>query len=436
MTALALRFSGSIGELSLADQKALLDREAEDDDLVRDTVAATIDLVRREGDQALRALAREYDGSLSDRLEIPMSECDDALNRLPGEVRRALERAARNIETVHRAGVPVEIKSSPEPGISISRRPLPLERVGVYAPGGKAAYPSSVLMGAVPARVAGVREVVVATPPGASGVPSRAVLAACAVAGVNRVFAAGGAGAIAAMAYGTSTIPRVDCIVGPGNRWVTEAKLQVAKVVSTDSPAGPSELLVIADDSADPAGIAREVIAQAEHDEDACVVVLAMDSATADRIEGSVLAQAAATSRKATVSKALANQGGVLTAGSRDQAIALANAYAPEHLLLAVRDAETWQSAILNAGAVFVGSTTSVTLGDYITGANHVLPTAGRARSYSGLSIDTFFRWTSFQHVSRDALRSLAQDTAILAELEGLDAHARAAQALAGGEPQ
>lgn len=436
MTALALRFSGSIGELSLADQKALLDREAEDDDLVRDTVAATIDLVRREGDQALRALAREYDGSLSDRLEIPMSECDDALNRLPGEVRRALERAARNIETVHRAGVPVEIKSSPEPGISISRRPLPLERVGVYAPGGKAAYPSSVLMGAVPARVAGVREVVVATPPGASGVPSRAVLAACAVAGVNRVFAAGGAGAIAAMAYGTSTIPRVDCIVGPGNRWVTEAKLQVAKVVSTDSPAGPSELLVIADDSADPAGIAREVIAQAEHDEDACVVVLAMDSATADRIEGSVLAQAAATSRKATVSKALANQGGVLTAGSRDQAITLANAYAPEHLLLAVRDAETWQSAILNAGAVFVGSTTSVTLGDYITGANHVLPTAGRARSYSGLSIDTFFRWTSFQHVSRDALRSLAQDTAILAELEGLDAHARAAQALAGGEPQ
>lgn len=436
MTALALRFSGSIGELSLADQKALLDREAEDDDLVRDTVAATIDLVRREGDQALRALAREYDGSLSDRLEIPMSECDDALNRLPGEVRRALERAARNIETVHRAGVPVEIKSSPEPGISISRRPLPLERVGVYAPGGKAAYPSSVLMGAVPARVAGVREVVVATPPGASGVPSRAVLAACAVAGVNRVFAAGGAGAIAAMAYGTSTIPRVDCIVGPGNRWVTEAKLQVAKVVSTDSPAGPSELLVIADDSADPAGIAREVIAQAEHDEDACVVVLAMDSATADRIEGSVLAQAAATSRKATVSKALANQGGVLTAGSRDQAITLANAYAPEHLLLAVRDAETWQSAILNAGAVFVGSTTSVTLGDYITGANHVLPTAGRARSYSGLSIDTFFRWTSFQHVSRDALRSLAQDTAILAELEGLDAHARAAQTLAGGEPQ
>lgn len=436
MTALALRFSGSIGELSLADQKALLDREAEDDDLVRDTVAATIDLVRREGDQALRALAREYDGSLSDRLEIPMSECDDALNRLPGEVRRALERAARNIETVHRAGVPVEIKSSPEPGISISRRPLPLERVGVYAPGGKAAYPSSVLMGAVPARVAGVREVVVATPPGASGVPSRAVLAACAVAGVNRVFAAGGAGAIAAMAYGTSTIPRVDCIVGPGNRWVTEAKLQVAKVVSTDSPAGPSELLVIADDSADPAGIAREVIAQAEHDEDACVIVLAMGSATADRIEGSVLAQAAATSRKATVSKALANQGGVLTAGSRDQAITLANAYAPEHLLLAVRDAETWQSAILNAGAVFVGSTTSVTLGDYITGANHVLPTAGRARSYSGLSIDTFFRWTSFQHVSRDALRSLAQDTAILAELEGLDAHARAAQALAGGEPQ
>lgn len=434
MTIPALRFSGSVGDLSLADRRALLDREAEDDDLVRDTVSAIIDLVRRDGDDALRALAREYDGSLSDRLEVPMSTCHDALNRLSGDVREALERAARNIDTVHRASIPATMETSPEPGITITRRALPLDSAGVYAPGGKAAYPSSVLMGAVPARVAGVKEVVVCTPPGASGVPSQAVLAACAIAGVDRVFAVGGAGAIAAMAYGTATIPRVDCIVGPGNRWVTEAKLQVARVVSTDAPAGPSELLVIADESADPAAIGREVIAQAEHDESACVIVLALDSAVADRIEGSILAQAAATSRKTTVMRALANQGGVLTASNRDQAIALANGYAPEHLLLAVRDAEAWMDAIVNAGAVFVGATSSVTFGDYMTGANHVLPTAGRARSYSGLSTGNFFKWTTFQQISNDALRGVARDVALFAEIEGLDAHARAAQALATGD--
>jgi histidinol dehydrogenase len=250
---------------------------------------------------------------------------------------------------------------------------------------------------------------------------------------VDRVFAVGGAGAIAALAYGTQTIPRVDIIVGPGNAWVTEAKLQVARAVAIDLPAGPSELLVLADDSADPAVVAREMLAQAEHDEDACVIALTTDGALAERIEGSLLAQAAATRRAAIVRKALASHGGVLSAGSREQAIAFANAWAPEHLLLVVSEPGLWLPEIRNAGAVFVGETSSVAFGDYVTGANHVLPTGGLARSYSGLSTLDFIRWVSEQTVSADAARRLSEDVALLANAEGLDAHARAAAAWAGG---
>jgi histidinol dehydrogenase len=260
------------------------------------------------------------------------------------------------------------------------------------------------------------------------------VLAACALAKVDRVFAVGGAGAIAAMAYGTETIPQVDRIVGPGNAWVTEAKLQVARVVAIDSPAGPSELLVLADESADPATVAREMVAQAEHDEAACVVAVTLGDAMADRVEASLLAQSAAASRATIVRAALEGNGGVLSAESREQALAFANAYAPEHLLLVVADADAWKREIRNAGAVFVGATSSVAYGDYITGGNHVLPTGGLARVYSGLSTLDFVRWVSEQTVTRDAARRLAGDVGRLAAVEGLDAHARAALAWAGSE--
>lgn len=434
MSLVSLRFSGSLENLRPEDQKALLHRGVVDDDLVRDTVGAIIDVVRRDGDAALRALVREYDGVNLKALEVPAERCAEALERLDPELRRAMEHAARNIETVHRAMLPSVSEVSPEPGITVTRRPVPLDRVGVYAPGGKAAYPSSVLMGAVPARVAGVREIIVCTPPGPTGAPSAAVLAACALAGVDRVFAVGGAGAIAAMAYGTESIPQVDRIVGPGSAWVAEAKLQVARVVAIDSPAGPSELLVLADDSADPAIVAREMIAQAEHDEAACVVAVTLGVPLADRVEASLLAQAAAASRAAIVREALARNGGILSADSREQALAFANAYAPEHLLLAVGDATAWQRDIRNAGAVFVGATSSVAFGDYITGGNHVLPTGGLARAYSGLSTLDFIRWVSEQQVTRDAAQRLAGDVARLAKVEGLDGHARAALAWGGGE--
>lgn len=434
MTLVSLRFTGSLDGLRPADRTALLDRRPPDDDLLRDTVAATIDVVRREGDSALRSLIREYDGVNIKALEVPPDRCREALELLAPPLRAAMERAVRNIEIVHRSMLPVTTTVVPEPGVVVKRRPVPLDRVGVYAPGGKAAYPSSVLMGAVPARVVGVREVILCTPPDSSGRPSDVVLAACMLSGVDRVFAAGGAGAIAAMAYGTETIPRVDRIVGPGGAWFTEAKLQVSRAVSIDGPAGPSELLVLADESADPAVVAREMIAQAEHDEAACVVAVALGVEQADRIEGSLLAQAAATRRSDIVRKALAGQGGVLSTNSREQALAFANAYAAEHLLLAVADPTLWQDEIRNAGAVFVGATSSVAFGDYMTGANHVLPTGGLARAYSGLSTSDFVRWVSEQHVDGQGAASLAFDVAALAEVEGLDGHARAARAWTSGE--
>jgi histidinol dehydrogenase len=299
-----------------------------------------------------------------------------------------------------------------------------LRRVGIYSPGGRAAYASSVLMAGIPAKVARVSEIILCSPPQKDGYPARVVLAACEIAGVDRVFAIGGAGAIAAMAYGTESIPRVDRIVGPGNAYVAEAKLQVSRDVGIDSPAGPSELLVICDRNVDVETIAREVIAQAEHDVNACVVVVALDDETASAITDAI----GSTEGLADVARtALAQRGGVLCAGSIAEAVEFAAEFAPEHLLLAVEDADRVLPDIRNAGCVFVGEQSSVVFGDYITGGNHVLPTGGLARSYSGLGPLDFVRWTSYQKLTRAAARRLSADTAVLANAEGLPAHAAAA---------
>lgn len=433
MSMLTLRYRGPVTGLEDDDRRTLFDRTPADDDLVRDTVCAIIDLVKREGDSALRSLAREYDQVKLTALEVPRNAWQEALDGLDAALVAALRRTARNLETVHRAALPAATRVEPEPGIVIERVPHPLARVGVYAPGGKASYPSSVLMGAIPARVAGVREVIVCSPPDKSGQPPPGVLAACAVAGVDRVFAIGGAGAVAAMAFGTATVPRVDAIVGPGNAYVTAAKVQVASTVMIDAPAGPTELLVLADETADAAMVAREMIAQAEHDESACVVTLAQGREVAERIEASLHLQAAATNRTAIVKRALEGQGGVLQATSRDQMVAFATMYAPEHLLIVMNDAPAIAGAVRNAGTIFVGPSASVSFGDYMTGANHVLPTGGAARAYSGLSIDAFLRWTTVQHITADAAASLAAPVGVFADAEGLDGHARAARAHASG---
>jgi histidinol dehydrogenase len=312
--------------------------------------------------------------------------------------------------------------------VIVGRRPDPLARAGVYAPGGRALYPSSVLMGAIPARVAGVGEVILCSPPGPSGVPAPIMLAAAEIAGVDRVFSAGGAGAIAAMAYGTQTIPRADRIAGPGNVYVAAAKLQVASDAGIDAPAGPSELLIVADHSSAADAIAREVLAQAEHDPDAAVVVIATSPEIAAAVARAVQCLVPFEKRADIIAASLAARGALLVAPDVASAIRFSNDWAPEHLLLAVRDPDAVLRDVVSAGTVCLGTTTSVVFGDYLTGANHVLPTGGAARRYSGLSTLDFVRWTTYQRVTESAARSLAGDAAILAMAERLPAHAAAAR--------
>jgi len=429
MKAGRLRFRGPLRALSDADRAQLLDRAPATDDMVRTTSEAIIDVVRRDGDAALISLAREYDKVRLKSLEVPRDAWRDALHSLDPSLRAAMERAAANIRAVHAAAVPQRIETSPEPGVVVGRRPDPLHRVGVYAPGGRAAYPSSVLMGAIPARVAGVAEVIICAPPTSGSQPEAATLAAAELCGVDRLFAVGGAGAIAAMAYGTASIPRVDRIVGPGNAYVAQAKLLVSNVVGIDSPAGPSELLIVADDSADPARLAAEMLAQAEHDPEAVVALVATDETLGSKVTDAIEKFLPVQGRRAIIERALAEHGAILTVASLRDAVTFAGLFAPEHLLLATRDADALLDDIRSAGTVFVGETSSVTFGDYITGANHVLPTGGLARSYSGLSTTDFVRWTTYQRVDRDAAARLAQDVAVFAEAEHLPAHAAAARA-------
>jgi histidinol dehydrogenase len=432
----ALRARGPLAALDDATRVALVDRASTTDASVRSRTTAIIEQVRARGDAALIDFARDFDKVTLTALEVPRAEWDAALASLDAGLRQSLERAARNIAAVHTAFRPTETVCSPEPGITVGRRPDPLQRVGIYAPGGRAAYPSSLLMGAIPARVAGVHEVIVCSPPGPDGRPSPVVLAAAALAGVDRVFALGGAGAIAALALGTDTVPRVDRIMGPGNAYVAEAKLQLVSSVVIDSPAGPSELLVLADDSADADAIAREMMAQAEHDPDAAVVtVLAGDdagvAALADAVVAALDTQLASAPRADVVRTSLAARGGIVTVPTLAEGIAFASEWAAEHLLLVVRDdvRDETLAALRSAGTIFVGASSSVAYGDYMTGANHVLPTAGAGRSYSGLSTLDFVRWTTWQEVTPDAAARLADDVGRFADAEGLPAHAAAARA-------
>ena len=421
--------SGRASELAGEMRRLVLERTTSSDPVVRERVAAIVERVKRDGDVALRALAVELDGVALEALEVPRGRWTRALDGLSAPLRRAMERAARNIETAHAAFRPVAQEVETEPGVIVGRRPDPLGCVGVYAPGGRAVYPSSVLLGADPARVAGVGQIVLCSPPQPDGSPAPVVLAAAALAGVDRVFALGGAGAIAAMAHGTDSVPRVDRIVGPGNAYVAEAKLQVSGNVAIDSPAGPSELLVIADASADPGVVARELVAQAEHDPDTFVLAIVVGAGVARAIEDALTVAIESAPRQAIVAAALAARGGVLAADDLDEAIALANEIAAEHVLIAVESPERVLGKLRGAGTVFVGSTSSVAFGDYMTGANHVLPTGGLARCYSGLSALDFVRWTTWQRIDRDAARRLADDVGIFAAAEGLPGHGAAARA-------
>lgn len=427
------RFTGRFFDLPGDDKTLILNRTLNLESSVRNTVAAIIARVRQSGDRALREMALELDRVELTDLEVPRARLEEALDSVSPNLRAAMERSVRNLRAFHEFQRPVASSITIEPGVTLGRRPDPFDRVGIYAPGGRAAYPSSVLMGAVPAKIGGVREVILCSPPVTGGLPSASVMAAAQLAGVDRVFAVGGAGAIAAMSLGTATIPRSSKVVGPGNAYVAEAKLQLATAAAFDSPAGPSELLVIADETANAEAVTREVLAQAEHDPKAIVMVVAIGEVVAARIETMISSEMLSARRSEIIAESLSSRGGVVSVTSRAEAVEISNSFAPEHLLIATSNPDEMLEQIRNAGTVFLGESSSVAFGDYMTGANHVLPTGGLAQSYSGLSALDFIRWTTFQTVTPDAAAAMANDVSVFAEAEGLYAHGTSAMAWARG---
>ncbi|MEF9977143.1 MAG: histidinol dehydrogenase [Thermomonas sp.] len=397
---------------------------------VRSGVAAIFDAVAAEGDAALRAYTRQFDGVDLAEFEVDPAEFDAAIEQVPAEVRAAISEAASRIEAFHRAGIasPYEVETAP--GLLCQRVQRPIARVGLYVPAGSAPLPSTALMLTIPARLAGCREIILCTPPRKDGTADPAVLLAARQAPGVRVFKLGGAQAIAAMAIGTDRIPRCDKLFGPGNGWVDEAKRQALQRpggIAIDMPAGPSEVLVIADAGADPAFVASDLLSQAEHGPDSQVLLVSDSDVLLDAVAIEVDAQLACLPRADIATKALAASRLVLV---RDiaQAIEVSDAYAPEHLILAVRDPRAWLDRVQNAGSIFLGDWTPEALGDYCSGSNHVLPTGGAARAWSGLSVASFQKAITVQDASRIGIAAAGPCAAVLAHAEGLQAHARAVE--------
>jgi histidinol dehydrogenase len=409
---------------------ALTTREADEDEAVDRAVAAILADVRARGDAAVLDYTRQFDrvtaASVRD-LEVPPAELERAAATLDPGLRDALAQAAARVRVYHERQRAESWAHTEPDGTTLGQRLTPLDRVGLYVPGGKAAYPSSVLMNALPARVAGVRELVMCVPT-PDGERHPLVLAAAAIAGVDRVFAIGGAQAVGALAYGTATVPAVDKIVGPGNAYVAAAKRRVFGTVGIDMIAGPSEILIICDGTTDPDWIAMDLFAQAEHDEAAQAILFTPDAAFLDRVAASIDRQLAAMPRREVIRTALATRGALVLVQSLEEACELANRLAPEHLELAVRDPEAWVDRIRHAGAIFLGRYSPEVLGDYCAGPNHVLPTSRTARFSSPLGVYDFQKRSSIVNVSRAGARSLGLIAAALAQGEGLPAHARSAE--------
>ncbi|ELZ94106.1 bifunctional histidinal dehydrogenase/ histidinol dehydrogenase [Haloferax mucosum ATCC BAA-1512] len=413
-----------LADLGPDARRAFFERDAGVAD-VRSDVHDIVERVNREGDVALREFSREFDDVEVGNIDVT-DAAERAYDEIDDDVREAIETAAANIREFHERQVPEEWRETfgNDGRRELGRRYRPLSRVGVYAPGGTAAYPSSVLMGVIPAKVAGVEHVAVATPPADTMNP--VTLAAMHVAGADAVYSVGGAQGIAALAYGTETVNAVQKVVGPGNKWVTAAKAEVRGDVDIDFLAGPSEVLVVADETAEARFVAADLVAQAEHDPNASVVAVTDDAALADEIVGEVERQAADSARTETIETALENDAsGVLVARSMSEAVLFAEEYAAEHLSIQADDDEALLDRIDSAGSVFLGPYTPVAAGDYASGTNHVLPTGASAKRQGGLSVDHFVRSTTVQRLDRDALSGLSETITTLAEAEGLDAHAR-----------
>jgi histidinol dehydrogenase len=410
----------AVSDLSPAERAAFFDRDAGVSE-VEESVSEIISRVSSEGDVALRSYASEFDDVEVGNLDIT-DEAERGYEAVDPDLRDAIETAAENVRAFHERQVPEDWRETFD-GRELGRRYRPLERVGVYAPGGMASYPSSVLMGVVPAKVAGVDHVAVVTPP-AEEIPP-ATLAAAHVADADAIYQSGGAQAIAALAYGTETIPAVEKIVGPGNRWVTAAKAAVRGDVEIDFLAGPSELLVVCDDTADPELVAADMLAQAEHDPNASVVCVTDDEPTAEAIATACERQTAARDRSGVIEATLENDAsGVLSARSMSEVVLFAEEYAAEHLSIVATDEEELLDRIDSAGSVFLGEHSPIAAGDYASGPNHVLPTGGLAKVAGGLSVDHFLRSTTVQKLDAEALAEIRDTVTTLAKAEGLEAHA------------
>ena len=406
---------------------------------VRRGVADIIDQVRQDGDAALRALTARLDGVQLDTPRVGQGEFDEAMSALAQGDRAAMEAAIGNVRRFHQAQLPAPLDMQTSPGVRCQRLARPLQAVGLYVPAGSAALPSTVIMLAVPAQVAGCARRVICTPPGRDGRANPAVLAAARLCGVDEVYKVGGAQAVAAMAYGTGSVPRVDKIFGPGNAWVTAAKMAVSNDPAgcvCDMPAGPSEVLVIADDEADPALVASDLLSQAEHGVDSQVMLVTDRASVARAVDREVAAQLERLPRADIARRAMASSRSIIVS-DMDVAMLVSNAYAPEHLILQVRAPRGYLPAILHAGSVFLGPWTPESVGDYCSGTNHVLPTYGYARSVSGLSLDDFLRKMTVQELTEEGIAGIGPVARRLAELEGLQAHANAVtlrlDRLAGG---
>jgi len=409
-------------------QEALARPEAARRETLADETARIIAAVRQDGDAALLRFAARFDGVELGALRVPAAEFDAAEAALSAQQRDALQRAIENVRSFHAAQLAAPIRVETMPGVVCQRVTRPIRAVGLYVPAGSAPLPSTVIMLAVPAALAGCPRRVLCTPPQKNGRADPAVLTAARYCGIDEVYLAGGAQAVAAMAYGTESIPAVDKIYGPGNAWVTEAKLQVSRDpdgAALDLPAGPSEVLVIADARAEAEFVAADLLSQAEHGIDSQVILVTPSAALADAVEAAVEAQLAVLSRTAVAREALSHAR-VLLASDLAEAFGISNLYAPEHLIVQVPDAQDWLESVQTAGSVFLGDWTPESLGDYCSGTNHVLPTYGYARAWSGLSLSDFQLSISVQQASPQGFLGIGPIAQTLAELEGLDAHALA----------
>lgn len=415
-------------DLTASEQELLLTRYMVDDNanIVENTVTAILDEVRTQGDQALFYYAKHFDQAQLDSLRVSEDEYAKA-DELPNEVKAAILTAADNITYYHEINLPKAFKFERN-GATLGRIYRPIEKVGLYVPGGSAPLVSTVLMLGIPAKIAGCHTKILVTPPTRNGIINPAILFAAQVCGINTIYKIGGAGAIAALAFGTKSIPKVHKIFGPGNRYVTEAKRQVAqnpRGAAIDMPAGPSEVLVIADSSANPKFVASDLLAQAEHDEYAKVILITISRDFAVKVEQEIESQLKFLSRSAIIKKSL-KLSNIILVQNLSEAFNISNQYAPEHLILHLMDANNYIDQIINAGSIFIGEWSPESVGDYASGTNHVLPTYGYAKMYSGLDVSAFMKTISFQEFLPAGLKHLGKTVEILADLEGLDAHKNA----------